>query len=98
MSYHYIILLYYITQRSTDMIYGDEMKIGNDMYGQDGKTALWNVIDREKWKDLTYYQMQRSVLHCPLLCELLSLLFIDLRSLENYIHDSDYNLMVWAVS
>lgn len=80
------------------MIYGDKMKLGNEMYGQDGKTPLWNVIDREKWKDQTYYQMQRSALHCPLLCELLSLLFIDLRRPENYIHDSDYNLMVWAVS
>jgi hypothetical protein len=51
------------------MIYGDKMSLGNNLYGDDGKTAVWDVIDREKWKDQTYYQLQRSVLHCPLLSE-----------------------------
>ena len=42
-----------------DMVYAEKLRLGTSLNGDDGKTPLWNVMDREKWKAQSFYTLQR---------------------------------------
>ena len=41
------------------MVYAEKMSLGTNMNGDDGKTPLWKMMDREAWKQQTFYTLQR---------------------------------------
>ena len=41
------------------MVYGEEMNLGTDLGDKEGKIPLWDLMDKDSWKKLLFYTLQR---------------------------------------
>ena len=49
----------FIVYIKSDMVYGEEMNLGTDLGDKEGKIPLWDLMDKDSWKKLLFYTLQR---------------------------------------